>query len=34
MSWFGLGIGIYLGYLVYKVWQDPKFKEKLKKIEE
>jgi hypothetical protein len=34
MSWFGLGIGIYLGYLAYKVWQDHKFKEKLKKIEE
>jgi hypothetical protein len=31
MSWFIL---ICLGYLAYKVWQDPKFKEKLKNIEE
>ena len=34
MSWFGLGIGIYLGYLAYKVWQDPNFQEKLKNVEE
>ena len=34
MSLFEFGIGIYLGYLAYKIWQDPNFQEKLKNIEE
>lgn len=34
MSWFVIGLGMYLGYLAYNIWHDPNFQEKLKNVEE